>query len=80
MNTCTHNKKRRLESFQMHMTHWRGSEDGSVAGGVGQDEKEMFYKLLPIAFLFMAFVCGASTVCCVYAVPPDGEQRSGEQG
>jgi hypothetical protein len=53
----------------MHMTHWRGSEDGSVAGDGGQDEKEMLYKLLPIAFLFMAFVLGASTVCCVLCGP-----------
>ncbi len=70
INEIHEQKKHRLESFQMHMTHCRGSEDGgSVAGDSGQGEKELLYMLLPCAFLFMACVLAASTVCSVLSAP-----------
>jgi hypothetical protein len=58
----------RLESFQMHI-RWAGSDAGSEKGNDTESEREMLLKLLPIAFLFMALVLGASTVRCALCAP-----------
>jgi hypothetical protein len=58
----------RLESFQMHI-RWAGSHAGSEKGNDTESEREMLLKLLPIAFLFMALVLGASTVRCALCAP-----------
>jgi hypothetical protein len=61
----------RLESFQMHI-RWAGSDAGSEKGNDTESEREMLLKLLPMAFLFMALVLGASTVHFPEGKPIEG--------
>ena len=55
--THAHN---RLESYERHKSKWYAKPD---ADGNMENEKELLMKLLPVAFIFMCFVFGASTVC-----------------
>lgn len=51
----------RLESFQRFNKYHEKPEDKDML-----DEKEILYKLLPVAFLFMMCVFGASAVGFVF--------------
>jgi len=57
---------KRLESFQKH-TMSREDADGT---SLTLNEKEVLYKLLPVAFIFMCLVFGASTVRLSRSPPP----------
>jgi hypothetical protein len=52
----------RLETFQQHNAKWYSSAKALTPEEEFAKHKELLLRLCPIAFLFMFFVFGASTV------------------